>query len=67
MANLPPDKEIAFVFDRDTGFKQVLVSRNLSSDGASVIINGTLSASVVLGASGSGGGGVGPPRTKRIC
>jgi hypothetical protein len=60
MANLPPDKEIAFVFDRDTGFKQVLVSRNPLSDGCTITVNGTLSASIVLGASGSGSGTVGP-------
>lgn len=60
MSSLPPDKEISFVFDRDIGFKQVLVPRNESSNGCIVTVNGTLSASAVFGASGSGGGGVGP-------
>lgn len=59
MANVPADKEISFVFDRDTGFRQILVSRNESSEGCSIVVNGTLSASVVFGASGSSGG-VGP-------
>ena len=59
MANVPADKEISFVFDRDTGFRQILVPRNESSEGCSIVVNGTLSASVVFGASGSSGG-VGP-------
>jgi hypothetical protein len=61
MPNIPPGKEISFVFDRDTGFRQVLVPRNESTDGCTVTVLGALSASVVLGISGSGGSGsVGP-------
>lgn len=46
MANIPPDKEIKFVFNRDNGFKQYLDTRTASS-GCIVYIDGTISVDTI--------------------
>jgi hypothetical protein len=57
MANIPPDKEISFLFNRNIGLKQFLVPRDKTADGCYVQIDGVLSASHIVGV---GTGSVGP-------
>lgn len=56
MSNLPSGKEISFIFNKDMGFKQFLTARN-NDNGCFVQIDGTLSASHIVGV---GTGSVGP-------